>query len=42
MLGVPHRCEEDVEYRGVTIKKDDVVLACEWCVCFSTLYACNR
>ncbi|OAA80555.1 cytochrome P450 [Akanthomyces lecanii RCEF 1005] len=29
-LGVPHRCEEDVEYRGVTIKKDDVVLACEW------------
>lgn len=37
LLGVPHRCEEDVEYRGVTIRKDDVVLACEWYVfLFST------
>lgn len=30
IIGVPRRCEEDVEYQGVTIKKDDIVIACEW------------
>jgi hypothetical protein len=29
-LGVPHQAERDDEYRGVKIKKDTIVLACEW------------
>ncbi|KAJ4289940.1 hypothetical protein N0V88_006737 [Collariella sp. IMI 366227] len=29
-LGVPHQAERDDEYRGVTIKKGTIVLACEW------------
>ncbi|KAH8885324.1 cytochrome P450 [Thozetella sp. PMI_491] len=31
-LGVPHRAERDDVYRGVTIKKDTVILACEWTI----------
>lgn len=29
-VGVPHQAERDDEYRGVTIKKDTIILACEW------------
>jgi len=29
-LGVPHQAERDDDYRGVTIKKGTIVLACEW------------
>lgn len=30
LLGVPHQAERDDEYRGVKIKKDTIILACEW------------
>jgi hypothetical protein len=30
--GVPHRCEETIEYEGVTIEKDTIVMSCEWSV----------
>ncbi|KAK4149090.1 cytochrome P450 1A1 [Chaetomidium leptoderma] len=29
-LGVPHQAERDDEFRGVTIKKGTIILACEW------------
>lgn len=29
-LGVPHQAEQDGVYRGVTIKKGTIILACEW------------
>ncbi|KAK0724507.1 cytochrome P450 [Lasiosphaeris hirsuta] len=29
-LGVPHQAERDDEFRGVKIKKDTIILACEW------------
>ncbi|KAJ9150025.1 Cytochrome p450 monooxygenase [Pleurostoma richardsiae] len=31
-LGVPHQAERDDVYRGVKIKKDTIVLACEWSI----------
>ncbi|KAK7748126.1 hypothetical protein SLS53_001380 [Cytospora paraplurivora] len=31
-LGVPHQAERDDEYRGVKIKKNTIVLACEWSI----------
>ncbi|EJT68638.1 cytochrome P450 [Gaeumannomyces tritici R3-111a-1] len=31
-LGVPHQAEKDDVYRGVTIKKGTIVLACEWSI----------
>lgn len=30
LLGVPHQAERDDEFRGVQIKKDTIILACEW------------
>lgn len=30
--GVPHQCEKDHEYRGVTIKKGTIIMACEWTI----------
>jgi hypothetical protein len=29
-LGVPHQCEETSEFKGVTIEKGTIVMACEW------------
>ncbi|KAK0383641.1 hypothetical protein NLU13_9552 [Sarocladium strictum] len=29
-LGVPHRCEETMEYEGVLLEKDTIVMSCEW------------
>ncbi|KAL1849924.1 hypothetical protein VTK73DRAFT_9787 [Phialemonium thermophilum] len=31
-LGVPHQAERDDEYRGVKIKKNTIILACEWTI----------
>jgi len=31
-LGVPHQAERDDVYRGVEIKKNTIVLACEWSI----------
>jgi hypothetical protein len=31
-LGVPHQAEQDDVYRGVTIKKGSIILACEWSI----------
>jgi hypothetical protein len=28
--GVPHQAERDDVFRGVKIKKDTIILACEW------------
>lgn len=32
LAGVPHRCEETIEYQGVEIEKDTIVMSCEWSV----------
>jgi hypothetical protein len=29
-IGVPHQCEETSEFKGVTIEKGTIVMACEW------------